>query len=76
MLCLWYVSICMVRVVLLCGYVVMTRSRLYCLYCVSCVCLRQSGSGGFLFFKCLCVSTAKLLCCFMGKGLYGCVLYR
>ena len=60
----------MVCVVLLRCYVVVIRS----LYCVSCLCLRQSGSEGFLFFRRLCVSTAKLLSVFVGKGLNGCVL--
>ena len=67
-----YVMVCL-HVVLLRCYVVVIRS-LYCLYCVSCLCLRQSGSEGFLFFRRLCVSTAKLLSVFVGKGLNGCVL--
>jgi hypothetical protein len=68
MCCVMFV-VCMVCVVLLCRYVVMTRSRLYCLYCVFVMCLRQSRVFWFLFFRCLCVSTAKLLSGFVGKGL-------
>jgi len=66
-----YVMVCL-HVVLLRCYVVVIRS-LYCLYCVSCLCLRQLEVRGFLFFRCLCVLVATFLSGKVAKRLYGCV---